>query len=148
MQKTRDSHWIRRNTTIDDLLDDGVENDSDVNIFSEGAPPQTGPAADVIQQRRIAYTDEQRVRAASSAHRAMRGSRSFWGAATGGACIFVGTLLILYPVAMWVSHPGMKLAWPVMEWVSREGSILYGAVLVLFGGALAAFSLFVPRSPP
>ena len=147
MRKTRGSHWLRRHTTVDDLLDDGVENDSDVKAFSEGAPPEPGPAADIVQRQRAAYASGQRAHAASNARRALRRSRSLWGAGTGLACIVAGTLLILHPVAMWVSHPGMKRAWPLMERVSEEGSMLYGAVLVLFGAALFAFSLFMPRGP-
>ena len=146
MRKTRGGHWLRRNTTVDDLLDDGVENDSDTKVFSEDAPASPGPAADALQRQRTAYAGEQRTQAVSAARRVLRQSRSFWGAGTDIACIVAGTLLILHPVAMWVSHPGMKQAWPIMEWVSQEGSVLYGGVLVLFGGALTAFSLFVPRT--
>jgi len=147
MQKTRDSHWLRRNTTVDDLLDDGAENGSDTKVFSEDTPTPPGPAADLIQRQRTAYASKQSAQAVSVAYRSMRRSRSFWGAGTGIACIVAGTLLILHPVAMWVSHPSMKGAWPVMEWVSERGSMLYGAVLVLFGAALLGFSLFMPRRP-
>ena len=144
MRKTPGSHWLRRNTTVDDLLDEGAENGSDMRVFSEDPPPGPGPHADGLQAQRAAYTLDQQQRAVSAAHISVRRSRSVWGTATGIACMVAGAWLILHPVAMWVAHPGMKRAWPLMERVSEDGATFYGAVLVVFGAVLTGFSLYAP----
>ena len=100
-------HWIERNTTANDLLDDGVENFSDVRA-PESTPAEEGepnPADIAAKQRtRDAVQSDLRRRMAIEWRRAW----SPFGIALGLAMIVVGTLEVLFPFDMLVHHPAMK----------------------------------------
>jgi hypothetical protein len=136
-------NWIDRNTTANDLLDDGVENFSDVRA-PESTPAKEGtpdPAAIASKQRtRDAVQSDLRRQLAIEWRRAW----SPFGIGLGLALIVAGTLEMLFPADMIVRHPAMKSAGSV-EHVTPDRAMFYGGVIVAVGVALVAFAVVRPR---
>jgi len=141
-------HWIERNTTANDLLDDGVENFSDVRSM-QGAAEETGkadPAAVVAIQR---TRDAAKAEALAEYERERRRAWSPFGVALGLAMSAAGSLLIRHPADMLLYRYAMTY-WskmptrPFVEHVTASRSVFYGEVVV--GLAVVVFALFRPRS--
>jgi hypothetical protein len=139
----RDQNWLRRNTTVQDLLDDGVENFSDLDQLPSQEPQaMVEPAVLQIRSDTIA-----RVKAEEYAQErsARRRNFSLFGACLGMLIALSGGLLIAFPADMRVEHSRIKYLPSVTEDVTPARSRLYGAAALAFGTALLAYSLYRPR---
>jgi len=132
--------WIRRYTTVEDLLDDGVENFSDVKRAvgqaesdHEDAPVDPNTAAANQQNR-------ERLRNDTKA-RPRRSTYSGIGLLLAIAMIAGGTLMLWFAPDMWVHHATVRYARPTVEHVTPMRARMYGASLLLGGVALGWFAL-------
>lgn len=141
--------WIRRNTTAEDLLDDGVENGSDlkspresdgVDSVADDAPPH---GAMEIRRRTL---ERNRLEAVEQARIQRRKSYSLFGLLFGAALLVFGLVAMLHPTESDVLHVRIKYLSSFVEHVSKERSVFYGAVMFVFGAVLCWYSLLRPRS--
>jgi hypothetical protein len=139
----RDLNWTRRRTTVEDLLDDGIENASDLGK----APLDTArpPDPEALQKRSETLAKVKAERAAQlSATR--RKSFSVFGVLLGLLVATGGCLLVMFPTDMRVEHSRIRYLPTVWEHVTPARSRLYGSVGIAFGLALVVCSLYRPRS--
>jgi len=137
--------WIRCQTTIEDLLDDGVENFSDLKGSDAESAPEDEPDAAVLAAKQQSRDIMRREAAAENARHT---SALSWTGTTLGLLIAAsGTMLVVFPVEMRVEHPRTKYLPTVREHVTPARSRLYGAALVVAGMAVTAYSLYRPRKP-
>lgn len=139
------SNWIRRRTTVDDLLDDGVENFSDLR--GKQAPAAVGETAP--NSEAVAAVLRARAEGNAAEREATRAARrrawSLFGIALGIVMIVAGTLAIRFPQQLLVHHARMKYLPSTVEPVDPPRFAFYGGVLVLAGVGLCVFALVRPR---
>ena len=125
---TRSLIWLRQHTNVEDLLDDGIANNSDLSSFARSEQlPDDSPAVASIKSQ----TQSPRIEAPEQPQE----QRDFQVAAIGLFVSGCGLGLMFHPVDMIVYH--LK----AIEHVTNARSELYGAVLVLFGAALLIYGL-------
>lgn len=120
--------WLRRHTNIEDLIDDGVANNSDLSSFAKSE--QSAEDSPVFASTEIS-TPSSQVEASGPAPEV----RDFYVAAIGlliGGC---GLNLMLDPVDMVVYHLN------AIEHVTHARSEFYGAILAVFGAALLIYGI-------
>jgi hypothetical protein len=136
--------WIRRRTNVEDLLDDGVENGSDlVAGLPEAEEPLTAEeevALDKREQTLAAVRAEQAEVTATIRRRAF----SPYGVAFGLLIAAGGAWLIANPVDMRVEHRRMRYLPTFREHVTPARSRFYGAAGLVSGLALIGYSLRRP----
>ena len=141
--------WIRRNTTAEDLLDDGVENGSDLKSQRESdgvdsvADDALPHGAMEIRRRTL---ERNRLEAVEQARIQRRKSYSLFGLLFGAALLVFGLVAMLHPAESDVLHVRIKYLPSFVEHVSKERSVFYGAVMFVFGAVLCWYSLLRPRS--
>lgn len=129
--------WISRYTTADDLLDDGVENFSDLKregAASAAAGP-SDPGAMAANQR---HRERRRNEAKARPH--LR-SWSGVGLLLAVAMIAGGVVMLWAAPDMRVEHAAWKRARSSIEHVTPMRSRVYGVSFLLFGVALGYFSV-------
>jgi hypothetical protein len=134
----RDVRWLQRRTNIADLLDDGIENYSDVRAGSvPSAESESGgsPVAPPIARPAV---KQQPVDGPA------RLPMSWFGILIGLGMAASSAHLFLFPVDMMVYHQRMKRP-SFIEHVTPERSRIYGAAGVLIGFGMVGFSLYRPR---
>jgi hypothetical protein len=133
--------WLRQHTNVEDLLDDGVENNSDLKSFADHEQPSERPC----DRPPVAVkTPSQTHPIEISVDEPDR--PYFFGAAVGLLIIGLGLGLIFHPIDAFVFHGGSKYAYRnFLEHVTHARSEFYGSAGVLLGVALLAFSLYKPR---
>jgi hypothetical protein len=137
----RDARWLRRRTTLRDLLDDGIENGSDLKSqdpYQPVTPPD--PAIRALRDETIAA-----IRREAQRGRARRVGVSGLGLLLGSVLIASGTLLLLFPVDMAVHHARIRYLPSFIEHVDHARSRLYGVSLLLGGIGLGVFAAYRPR---
>ena len=138
--------WIRRRTTIADLLDDGIENGSDVAGLSAAAEELPVPGGEDALRKRdqtlAAIRAEQRAADATMARR----SFSPYGVFLGVLIAAGGTWLIARPVDMRVLHDRAKHL-PFREHVTPARSRLYGTAGLVGGLLVVAYAMRRPGNP-
>jgi hypothetical protein len=139
----RDLNWIRRRTTVEDLLDDGTENASDVGKSSSDATIPPDPAA---LRKRSETLARLRADHAAELRSARRKSFSAFGVLLGLLIAAGGSALVAFPTDMRVEHSRIRYLPTVWEHVTPARSRLYGSVGLAFGLALIVYSLYRPRS--
>jgi hypothetical protein len=126
------------------LLDDGIENNSDLigADFSRQPPEAQDPQASEIRDATIA-----KIRADEfiAINQFRRKSISYFGVFLGLVLAISGIALIASPTDMRVEHARMKYLPTVTEHVTPVRSWLYGSALLAVGIALLAYSLKRPR---
>jgi hypothetical protein len=139
----RDLNWIRRQTTVEDLLDDGIENASDLAKVPLDAPLPSDPAALRKRSETLA-----RVKAEQAAELSTTRRKSFsvFGALLGLLIAAAGCSLVVFPADMRVEHSRIRYLPTVWEHVTPGRSRLYGSVGLAFGLVLVVYSLYRPRS--
>jgi hypothetical protein len=133
--------WLRQHTNVEDLLDDGIENNSDLKSFAESNestdPVSTGAlASDASDQHQPSV-----IRPDPLASTPV----SYIGVLLGSALIVGGALLFLFPVDMFVYHHRVMYLPSVMEHVTRGRSEFYGAAGFLLGFVVLAYAAYKPR---
>ena len=128
----RDEVRVRQNTTLYDLLDDGVENGSDVSALARLKAEHEQSSANEISN----------AHRASPQHFALTTSRRSWGGAVLGFAIFTGgTAVAIWPVEMLVWHDRIRYLPSFAEHVTQDGARGYGIVVALAGLVVTLFSL-------
>jgi len=141
-----DLSWIRRRTNVEDLLDDGIENNS-VAIplaVSEEDVPVHDPRALAIQEATL-----RRVRAeqAQAARKRRKPGPSIFGVFLGVLLVLPATALLLFPVDMRVYHQRIRGRPDFIEHVTPPRSRLYAGAALLLGMGVLAWALARPREP-
>jgi len=140
---SRDVRWLQRRTNIADLLDDGIENHSDLasgQVAAEDAAEKD--AVDVA--RPVAETSPQPVVPARPTVERANPTVSWWGVLMGLGMIAAGLKLFLVPVDMMVYHARMKRP-SFIEHVTPERSRVYGVAGAAVGLGVLGFALYRPR---
>jgi hypothetical protein len=139
----RDLNWIKRWTTVEDLLDDGIENASDL-----GKPPSDTPLSpdpEPLHKRSETLAGVRAERAAElSATR--RKSLSVFGVVLGLLIVASGCFLAMFQPDMRVEHSRIKYLPTVWEHVTPARARLYGSIGIAFGLVLIVYSVYRPRS--
>ena len=136
--------WIRRRTNVEDLLDDGVENGSDIRAgLPEADAPPTHDEALAIGKRDRTLAAV-RAEQAEIASKARRRALSPYGVALGLVIAAGGAWLIASPVDMRVVHARARRLPTFTEHVTPPRSRLYGAAGLISGLAVIVYSLRRP----
>ena len=133
--------WLRQNTNVEDLLDDGIENNSDMASFAEIDGSDSSAAA-------ISQQSEPSSQSPLSADRpdpVASAPISFIGALLGSVLIIGGALLVLLPIDTFVFHQQAGRLPSFWEHVTVGGSEFYGGAGLLLGLSLIACSIYKPR---
>ena len=143
MPTTRNS-WIHRHTSANDLLDDGIENFSDLRgqyQNNESSPP-VDPAVAQVRDATLARIKTEQTDALQIAYRQ---SRSYFGLFLAVLMMAGGLAAVLYPVDMFVVHGGGPKSRAFLEHITPFRAQLYGGSLFLIGAVLGYYSLYRPR---
>jgi hypothetical protein len=127
--------WLRQYTNVEDLLDDGIENNSDLKSFAtHGQPSDELPVAERAQvPLQASHIDTPR---------SAPPERDFTLAGIGLLIMGCGLGLVLYPVDLVVYHQGAKYAYRgLLEHVTTGRSQIYGSVGIVLGAALLIYAL-------
>ena len=138
----RDVRWLQRRTNIADLLDDGIENGSD--LASGQVPAREAVDDEAEAGRPIAATPPRPVAPAPSSVEPARPTVSWFGVLVGLGLVAAGVRLFVVPVDMMVYHDRMKRP-SFVEHVTPERSRIYGAAGATVGLVVFAFALYRPR---
>jgi ferric-dicitrate binding protein FerR (iron transport regulator) len=142
----RDEVKIRQRTNLYDLLDDGIENNSDLEALRKAR--EEAAAAPEPSIDREGMDDAPRPEAASlstsfgARESASAPGRRHWaGALTGALSCAGGLWLLVAPATGLVFHDRIRYARPFIEQVSPLMSQVYGGALLVAGIAQLYFSL-------
>ena len=132
----RSLNWLRRHTNVADILDDGIENNSDLSSFASPADSERlGADAPLApRSRELQRTPEPFVRPT------MRESISRTGVLIGVVLMLGGGLLVLLPVDMGVYHHRVMYLPSFVEHVTPFRSRVYGSAGIVMGLMVLAFS--------
>jgi hypothetical protein len=124
--------WLRQHTNVEDLLDDGIENNSDLKSFALAEQPSDDPPiSEAVEIPR------QKLPIEAPTPEPME--RDFFVAAIGVLILGCGLNLVLYPVDLIVYHLR------AIEHVTPARSEFYGWVGILLGAVLLIYALKNPR---
>lgn len=136
--------WVRRRTNVEDLLDDGVENGSDLSRYHGQAEKPPGPAEEAALVRREEMLAVVRSEQAGVSAQFRRKAISPFGAVLGVVIALAGVMLIVHPVDMHVEHRRTRYLPTIWEHVTPLRSRLYGAAGAVFGAILVGYCLRRP----
>jgi hypothetical protein len=131
--------WLRQHTNVEDLLDDGIENNSDLKSFASPEQPsgESPVAADAEIPPKPSPVEAPRPEPAE---------RDFFVAAIGVLIMGCGLQLVLYPADLIVHHDRGKYPYrDFLEHVTSGRSEVYGSVGILLGAALLIYAFYRPR---
>ncbi len=145
MDKRELARKLRRTNTAD-LLDDGIENGSDLKSRAKTAEaecvdvpkvsqvdlPTQSPPLRKLDTREIPGTGQPKK------------SISYLGLFFGACFLVSGILLFLFPQDAYVYHDRMKYR-PIVEHVTTTGSQVYAVIALAIGIALCGFALYRPK---
>jgi hypothetical protein len=145
MDKRELAKMLRRTNTAD-LLDDGIENGSDLQSFAK----TEGDAVDDVPKVRRGETPTQ-----SSPLRDLHVKElpeeappkepvSYLGLFIGACFLVFGIVMFLHPQDESIYHDRIKYR-PFVEHVTVTGSQVYAVVALVIGIALCGFSLYRPK---
>ena len=131
--------WIRQHTNVEDLLDDGIENNSDLTSFADvdGASEEVPVPASHEGSAEPQNSDTPMI--------ANQTPVSTFGAVVGGSMMWFGVKLFLFPTDAMVYHARKGLHRGVLEHVTQAGSHVYGVAGFLIGLAVLIVSIYRPR---
>jgi hypothetical protein len=124
--------WLRQHTNVEDLLDDGIDNNSDLKSFALAEQPSDEPPISEAVEVPL-----QKSHIESSSPEPMK--QDFFVAAIGVLIMGCGLSLVLHPVDLIVHHLR------AIEHVTSVRSEVYGWVGILFGAALLVYAFKKPR---
>ena len=138
--------WIRRQTTVEDLLDDGVENFSDLKASDTAVPEEPDPDPVLIATNQQ-FRDQARREREQAMREAYRSAFSGLGIFLGLLMTISGAALVLLPVDTLVYHARVRYLRSVVERVTPARSVFYGASLAISGIGIIGYALYHPRRP-
>jgi hypothetical protein len=133
----RDLRWLRRRTTVDDLLDDGIENSSDLKNARLRDDSDQAVATPASHRGRVARADFPAP--------SRRAPVSMFGLLLGAVFIAAGAILIVTPIDMLVKHVRIRYLPTTIEHVTPATSRMYGVALSAAGIAIFGFALYRGR---
>ena len=141
----RDLKWIKRRTTVSDLLDDGIENNSDLQQLDSGDELAQPPNPALLRKRSetLALINAEHAATELAAYRK---NFSIFGAALGAVIAIASAYVVISPVDMRVEHRRIRYLPTVWEHVTPARSRFYGSVGLVFGVFVVGYSLYRPRS--
>ena len=137
---------FRRFTNVDDLLDDGIENNSDIATkLASNVPPAPPPDETSIRIREETLS---KVEAEESLTRLRQRKSSYsrYGVILGVILSLAGIISSIHPSEILVEHARIRYLATTHELVSPFRARIYGVSLAAIGIALVAFSLYRPKS--
>lgn len=146
MDKRKFASFLRQSNTAD-LLDDGIENGSDLKSRARtekeapDAPPGHAldePAASPAQE--YAQHQQQAPETAPPA-----ASVSYLGLFLGVSSLAAGIMLLVDPHDLRIFHSAMRYRGSI-EHVTAFGSQTYGVLALIFGIALCWYALYRPKN--
>jgi hypothetical protein len=148
MDKRELAKLLRRTNTAD-LLDDGIENGSDLKSFAKTEDDAVGVVDDVPKARRgetPTQSSPLRDLHTKEAPKEVppREPVSYLGLFIGACLLVFGVVMYLYPRDVSVYHDRMRYR-PIVEHVTTTGSQVYAVIAMIIGIALCWFSLYRPR---
>jgi hypothetical protein len=145
MDKREIARRLRRTNTAD-LLDDGIENGSDIKPFAKTEddavedvpklprvlmPTQSSPLRDLHKQKAPEAPPQKEP-------------ISYVGLLIGACLLVFGVVMFLYPQDVSVYHERSRYR-SFLEHVTATGSQVYAVIALLIGIALCWFSLYRPK---
>ena len=127
---SRDLRWLRRYTSADDLLDDGVENFSDLGRVDSAEERDVVDGAHAPSA--LARTHV-RVGHLTGAHTNTPARRSPLGLLLGGVMAMAGVALVVAAPDMPVEHVRLRYLPTIIEHVTPAVARFYGVVLFAAG---------------
>ncbi len=134
----REDIKIRRVTTLYDLLDDGIENGSDLAKIAD-------LKRDSLEERPERLNSPPND--ARSANSSPDGRRSWFGILLGLALSVAGASVALWPSSMMVWHHRIMYLPSVVEYVTASTARGYGIVVAIAGICIAVGFLVRLRAP-
>ena len=141
MDKRKFARFLRQSNTAD-LLDDGIENGSDLKSRATAgkeepdATPDDGPGEPATHP--TPQHEQQAPQAAPPS-----ASISYFGLFLGASSLAAGVMLLVDPRDMRVFHPGRYGG--SVEHVTAFGSQAYGALALILGITLCWYALYRPK---
>ncbi len=149
MDKRKFSRMLRQ-SNVEDLLDDGIENGSDLKAKPFAQDPLVADADDTpdvsnvdtpTQSTPLRDLPEQQTRNAMLP----KGPISHLGLLLGSCFLLAGVVLLLYPRDVHVYHDRIKHLPYFVEHVTASGSQAYAVIAMIVGIALCGLSLYRPK---
>jgi hypothetical protein len=134
--------WLRQHTNVEDLLDDGVENNSDLKCFAKGdelSCDETDQDTSQTALRSVSGT------ITSVAPTDKSPSASVLGIALGLLTTLSGLVLVIFPVNMLVYHQRSRSFFGTWEFVTPGRSEFYGVSGLIIGLGIVLFATYRPR---
>jgi len=148
MDKRELARMMRRTNTAD-LLDDGIENGSDLKSFAkseddavEGVPkvPKASRVEMPTQSTPLRDLYKKKTPEAPPPKEPI----SYLGLFIGACFMVFGVVMFLYPQDVSVYHDRIRYR-PIVEHVTTTGSLIYAVIAWVVGIALCWFSLYRPK---
>ena len=149
MDKRELAKLLRRTNTAD-LLDDGIENGSDLRSFAKTGddPADAVDAAPKVPRRVEMPTQSSPLRDlhTKEAPEEVQPKEpiSYLGVFIGACFLVFGVVMFLYPQDVSVYHDRIRYR-PIVEHVTTTGSQVYAVIALVIGIALCWFSLYRAR---
>jgi hypothetical protein len=145
MDQRKRSRMVRR-TNVDDLLDDGIENDSDLKSFARTADDAADATPEESQVDLPTQSPRPRKQTLPETLDAVphKGPISYLGLLFGACFVVAGLVLFVYPREAYVFHDRLRYS-PIVEHVTATGSQIYAVLAVVVGIAICGFSLYRPK---
>ena len=137
----RDVRWLQRRTNIADLLDDGIENYSDLKPSASAAGAAGAEGTAMVESPGAAAAPRS---AASTPTASPRQTVSWLGLLLGIGFVAAGVRLFVAPIDLMVYHQRMKRS-SFVEHVTPQRWRIYGTAAAVVGLGLLGFSLYLPR---
>jgi hypothetical protein len=135
--------WLRQHTNVEDLLDDGIENNSDVGSFARSDDELDRRVDGVTEANGIGSTPPLPAHPVPDEHPR---KPSYFGMFLGVLTIAAGSLLCFHPVNALVYHQRSRSYFSSWEFVSPERSEFYGVSGILIGLAILLLAAYRPRN--
>jgi hypothetical protein len=149
MDKHELARMLRRTNTAD-LLDDGIENGSDLQSLARMKDDAVDAVEDApkVPGRVELPTQSSPLRDlhAKAAPKQVqpREPISYLGLVIGACLLVFGAVMFLYPQAVSIYHDRIKYR-PFVEHVTTTGSQVYAVIALVIGIVLCGFSLYRPK---
>jgi hypothetical protein len=136
-----------RQSNIVDLLDDGIENGSDLRVPSRVDEDAQGPDAGDANKESFKRLEQSSGRRAAppEPREIPKASVNYAGLAIGTGFAVSGALIFPDARAINILHGSLRYRPAWIEHLTATESRVYALVAIVFGIALCAFSLYRPR---
>ena len=150
MDKRELARMLRRTNTAD-LLDDGIENGSDLKSFAKAEDDAADAVDDVPRVPRRGEMPTQssplrdlHAKEAPKEAQLPKEPISYLGLFIGACFLVFGVVMFLYPQDVSAYHDRIRYR-PIVEHVTTTGSQVYSVIALIIGIALCWISLYRPR---